>query len=69
MSLIQNIFTESHAVMLGENPNDPNADYMLALLFQWQNGELVPVYPKKIMEEAGAIYIYPNWPGPWDDLN
>ena len=69
MSLIQNIFTESHAVMLGENPNDPNADYMLALLFQWQNGELVPVYPKKIMEEAGAIYIYPNCPGPWDDLN
>jgi branched-chain amino acid transport system substrate-binding protein len=63
------VFTESHAVMMGENPNDPNADYMLALLFQWQNGELVPVYPKKIMEEAGASYMFPDWPGPWDKIS
>ena len=60
------VFTSSHDVMMGENPNDPDADYMLMMLFQWQNGELVPVYPKKIMEEAGATYTFPDWPGPWD---
>jgi branched-chain amino acid transport system substrate-binding protein len=60
------VFTESHDAMMGENPNDPDADYMLVMLFQWQNGEAVPVYPKKIMEEAGATYTYPDWPGPWD---
>jgi branched-chain amino acid transport system substrate-binding protein len=39
------------------------------IFFQWQNGELVPVYPKKIMEEAGASYMFPDWSGPWDDLD
>jgi len=62
-------FTESHAVMVGSDPNDPEADYMLDMLFQWQNGELVPVYPKAIMEEAGATYTFPDWSGPWDDLD
>lgn len=60
------VFTSSHDMMMGENPNDPDADYVLALLFQWIDGKQVPVYPKKIMEEAGATYIYPDWPGPWD---
>ena len=60
------VFTSAHVAMVGENPVDPNEDYLLILLFQWQNGEQVPVYPKKIMEEAGATYTYPPWPGPWD---
>ena len=60
------VFTSSHDVMMGENPNDPNADYMLVFVFQWQNGEMVPVYPKKIMEEAGASFMFPPWSGPWD---
>jgi branched-chain amino acid transport system substrate-binding protein len=60
------VFTPSHGLMMGENPNDPEAEYAFAMYFQWQNGELVPVYPKKIMEEAGASYTFPDWPGPWD---
>jgi branched-chain amino acid transport system substrate-binding protein len=69
-SLAENfVFTESHDLMMGENPNDPDADYMMIMLFQWQNGEQVPLYPKKIMEEAGASYMFPDWSGPWDDLN
>jgi len=60
------VFTSSHDLMMGENPNDPDADYVLVMYFQWQNGEMVPVYPKKIMEEAGATYTYPPWLGPWD---
>ena len=60
------VFTSSHDLMMGENPNNPEADYMLAMLFQWIDGKQVPVYPEKIMEEAGATYIYPDWPGPWD---
>jgi len=63
------VFTDSHGVMVGENVNDPDADYTLAMAFQWQNGELVPVYPEKIRLEAGATYTYPDWPGPWDNLN
>ena len=63
------VFTDSHGVMVGENVNDPDADYTLAMAFQWQNGELVPVYPEKIRLEAGASYTFPDWSGPWDDLN
>jgi branched-chain amino acid transport system substrate-binding protein len=62
------VFTPSHGLMMGKNPNDPEAEYAFTMYFQWQNGELVPVYPKKIMEEAGAFYTFPDWPGPWDDL-
>lgn len=66
-SLAENfVFTSDHDVMMGENPNNPEDDYMLVLLFQWQNGQQVPVYPKKIMEEAGATLMFPDWPGPWD---
>jgi branched-chain amino acid transport system substrate-binding protein len=60
------VFTPAHCAMMGKNPNDPDADYMMVLLFQWQDGKLVPVYPDKIMEEAGATYTFPDWPGPWD---
>ena len=60
------VFTSSHDLMMGENPNNPDADYTLVIYFQWQNEELVPVYPKKIMEEAGATYKFPPWSGPWD---
>ncbi len=60
------VFTSSHDLMMGENPNNPDADYQLVIYFQWQNGEMVPVYPKKIMEEAGATLTFPDWPGPWD---
>jgi branched-chain amino acid transport system substrate-binding protein len=60
------VFTSSHDLMMGENPNNPDADYMLAMLFQWIDGKQVPVYPEKIMEEAGATYTYPDWPGPWN---
>jgi branched-chain amino acid transport system substrate-binding protein len=63
------VFTDSHGLMVGENVNDPDADYILPMSFQWQNGELVPVYPEKIRLEAGATYTYPPWPGPWDDLD
>ena len=62
------VFTSSHDVMIGAaGPNTPSADYYLACMFQWQNGTQVPVYPKEIREGAGAIYKYPNWPGPWDN--
>ena len=60
------VFTPSHDMMMGENPNNPDADYWLVIVFQWIDGELIPVYPKKIMEEAGATYTFPDWPGPWD---
>ena len=63
------VFTSSHDVMIGlAGPNKPSQDYMLVCLFQFQaNGTQVPVYPKEIMEEAGATYKYPPWRGPWED--
>lgn len=60
------VFTTSHDAMMGENLMDPDEDYQLIMLFQWQNGRQVPVYPKKVMEEAGATLTFPDWPGPWD---
>jgi branched-chain amino acid transport system substrate-binding protein len=63
------VFTESHNLMMGKNPNDPEAEYTFVIYFQWQNGQLVPVYPKKIMEEAGSTYMFPDWHGPWDDIS
>lgn len=58
-------FTSSHDMMLGD-PNNPESDYPIKLQFQWQNGELAPIFPKWLMEEAGATYQYPPWNGPWD---
>ena len=67
ISLAQNfVFTSSHDTLMGEHPNNPAEDHMLTILFQWQDGVQVPVYPKEIMEEAGATYMFPDWPGPWD---
>lgn len=66
-SLARNfVFTSNHDVLGGENINNPGEDLMVVLLFQWQDGEQVPMYPKKIKEEAGATYIYPPWNGPWN---
>ena len=59
-------FTSSHDVMIDENPNNPEEDYLIVLMFQWQaNRTWVPVYPNDIMTEAGATYTYPDWSGPW----
>jgi branched-chain amino acid transport system substrate-binding protein len=61
------VFTSSHDVMVGAaGPNRPDEDYVLVCLFQWQNGIQVPVYPQQVMEEAGAVYKFPPWSGPWD---
>ena len=62
------VFTESHALMMGTDANDPNADYPIIIGFQWQDGVQVPVDPRKIMEEAGATITFPDWPGPWDNI-
>ena len=58
------VFTESHDVMMSKDPNDTK--YKTVLSFQWADEKLVPIAPKAIMEEAGATYQYPPWPGPWD---
>jgi len=63
------VFTESHGVMMGKDANDPDADYSIVMGFQWQDGIQVPVDPRKIMEEAGATITFPDWPGPWDNIN
>jgi branched-chain amino acid transport system substrate-binding protein len=60
------VFTPSHCIMWGKDANNPDQDYHLVMRFQWQNGVQVPVYPKKIMDEAGTSYTFPDWPGPWD---
>jgi branched-chain amino acid transport system substrate-binding protein len=61
------VFTSSHDIMIGSaGPTISSADYLLVCHFQYQaNNTQVPVYPKQIMEEAGATYKYPNWQGPW----
>ena len=63
------VFTESHAMMMGKDANNPDEDYAIIIGFQWQDGVQVPVDPRKIMEEAGATLTFPDWSGPWDDLN
>ena len=64
------VFTPSHDIMVGkEGPNRLSDDYFFVALFQWQNGVQVPVYPIELMEEAGASYTFPDWSGPWDDLD
>ena len=61
------VFTSSHDIMIGAaGPNRPGEDYFMVCIFQWQNGKLVPVYPKEIKEEAGVTYTYPDWTGPWN---
>ena len=69
-SLTRNfVFTPSHDVLGGENINNPDEDLMVVMLFQWQNEQQLPMYPKKIKEETGASYMFPDWSGPWDDLD
>ena len=60
------VFTSSHDIMLGGA--GPNNHYFFGM-FQWQNGEMVPVLPKEIREEAGATLTFPDWPGPWDEIS
>ena len=62
-------YTASHDLMIGENVNDPEGDYLVVCSFQWQNGNMIPMAPNKIREDAGASYIYPDWPGPWDNIS
>jgi hypothetical protein len=62
------IFTSSHGLMVGKDPNDPNSDLFTIIGFQWQDGVQVPVDPRKIKEEAGATLTFPDWLGPWNDL-
>jgi branched-chain amino acid transport system substrate-binding protein len=63
------VYTSSHDTLGGETINNPAEDHLIVMLFQWQNGQQIPVYPKKIMEEIGATYTFPDWPGPWDNIN
>ena len=63
------IFTSSHDIFVGEaGPNRISEDYFFVAMLQWQNGVQVPVYPTELMEEAGATYTFPDWSGPWDEL-
>ncbi len=55
-------FSSSHAFLYKEDEI-----HMGSIHFQWQNGELVPVCPKEAREGAEATYIFPDWPGPWDE--
>jgi branched-chain amino acid transport system substrate-binding protein len=62
------VFTSSHDPLVGsDTPNNPSDDYMVQLIFQWQEGRQVPVRPFEIMKEAGATYKYPPWNGPWNN--
>jgi len=57
------ISADSHEVLFG-------LGYGSQYCFQWQaNGKFIPMYPRELKEEAGASYTFPDWPGPWDDLN
>lgn len=63
------VFTSSHDIMVAsDTPNNPSEDYMVTLIFQWQDGTQVPVRPLEIMKEAGATYKYPPWNGPWSNI-
>ena len=58
-------FTSSH-----DHYFSPEDETAISMMFQWQaDGTKAIVYPKNIMEETGATYTFPDWPGPWDNLN
>jgi branched-chain amino acid transport system substrate-binding protein len=63
------IFTSSHDVMVKSVSSNELSEYAGMFMFQWQNGFQIPVYPKLLIEEAGASYTFPDWPGPWDNIN
>ena len=61
------VFTSSHDVLYLEGIDDYGPIFSL---FQWQeDGSLIPIYPKWLMEEAGATLTFPDWPGPWDNIS
>jgi hypothetical protein len=63
-------FTSSHDTLYTEETVLDNSDQYghIKSSFQWlEDGLLVPIYPKWLMEEAGVTYTFPDWPGPWDD--
>jgi branched-chain amino acid transport system substrate-binding protein len=63
------VFSSAHDNILSvaepNKPANPSEEHVVYMFFQWQNGTQVPVYPKEIIEEAGAAYKYPPWQGPW----
>ena len=60
-------FTTAHDIMIPvRGASGVDEDYIQWFLFQWQDGNQVIVYPDGVREEAGAIFKYPPWPGPWD---
>jgi branched-chain amino acid transport system substrate-binding protein len=59
-------FTSSHDVLVNVAGSSLLSEScVVPCMFQWQNGTQVPVYPRAMMEEAGATYKYPHWQGPW----
>jgi len=64
-------FTSSHDTLKLEGMDDnPNQYGHISSLFQWEeDGSLVPIYPKWLMEEAGVSYTFPPWSGPWDNIS
>jgi ABC-type branched-subunit amino acid transport system substrate-binding protein len=63
-------FASSHAALFLESMGNPDDYGAIATLFQWQeDGSLIPIYPKWLMEEAGVTYSFPDWAGPWDNIN
>jgi len=58
-------FSSSHDLLLKES----EIDFWGPMRLQWQDGNVIPVFPTWVMEEAGASYIFPDWSGPWDDLD
>jgi len=60
------VFTSSHdGYVAFSGPNAPSLDFLVYCMYQWQNGTQVPVSPQAMMQEAGAVYKYPTWQGPW----
>ena len=58
-------FTSSHDVLYQEGTDDFGHIFTS---YQWQeDGSLIPIYPKWLMEEANATITFPEWPGPWDE--
>lgn len=59
-------FTSSHDILIGEAGMGTIGEaHMLYSVWQWQDAELVPVFPDKLRIDAGITYRYPSWNGPW----
>jgi ABC-type branched-subunit amino acid transport system substrate-binding protein len=57
------ISADSHEILFGPG-------YATQFCFQWQaDGKFVPVYPRDFKEQEGVPYTFPDWPGPWDNIN